>query len=145
MFSRIMTPIIAFLIGLVFMGELLDGQIIGPLKARLIDTAITIEILETEVEYLQDTCPESLICYEPYGAPVEAEYVLDGSIVIIKFVDASEMADDEEAYAVYTVDFKLNASICLIVAQFPTHVLGDPIMDSIGHEFLHCIVGDFHP
>lgn len=92
-----------------------------------------------------NTCPEDMYCYEPYGAPIAAEYVLDGAIVAIKFVDASEFKNGEEAYAIWEVDYDKNISWCLIKAQFPEQVLGDPRMDALGHELLHCITGNFHP
>ena len=89
--------------------------------------------------------PEHLICYEPYGAPVEAEYVLQGTILKVIWTAPEDMPEDTEAYARWVVDWDANASWCVIHAQFPEQVLGDPRMDALGHELLHCLVGDFHP
>lgn len=94
---------------------------------------------------LADTCPESMICYEPYGAPVEPEYILDGSIVLVRFVDASTLPDGLEAYAEYVADFDANISFCVITTVMPQQMLGDPAMDALGHEMLHCLTGAFHP
>lgn len=139
MFYRSIVALIAFLIGVYGTLLLYDTYVIDPLQG-------TIKDLTLEVAYLQDTCPESLICYEPYGSAVEAEHVMDGSLVTVEFVDADDpKLEGVEAWAEWVISVEHNVSACHITAQFPTHVLGDPIMDSLGHEFLHCIVGSFHP
>lgn len=33
---------------------------------------------------------------------------------------------------------------CTIWGPIPKHVYGDDAMDTLGHEFLHCIAGSFH-
>lgn len=93
-----------------------------------------------------NACPEHLICYEPYGAPVEAQHILNGSIVQVTFVaDDDERLQGNEAVAAWVVDYESNLSWCAITAQMPEQVLGDPRMDALGHELLHCIAGNFHP
>lgn len=136
MFEKIAYYLITFLLGILL--ALHWSKAILPDPQEFADVSAQLEEALT-------MCPENLICYEPYGVPVQAEYVMDGSLVAITFVDESDMPTDTEAYATYYPDFETNMSVCVITAQFPTHILGDPIMDSIGHEFLHCIVGDFHP
>lgn len=89
--------------------------------------------------------PDDLYCYEPYGAPVEAEYVLDGSVVLVRFIDKSDMPDGYDAYAEYIADFDANISLCVITTMMPEQVLGDSRMDALGHELLHCLTGAFHP
>jgi len=89
--------------------------------------------------------PSDQVCYEPYGPPVIAEYFLRGSIVMVNFIDKDDMPDGYEAYAEYTPDFDNNFSWCLITATLPEQVLGDPAMDALGHELLHCISGAYHP
>ena len=113
---------------------------------------ITVALLTTGIIKLMtnppppsDTCPETMVCYEPYGAPVEAEYVLTGAIVVVNFIDESEMPDGMEAYAEYVADFENNFAWCRITTLFPERMLGDPKMDALGHELLHCITGAFHP
>ena len=86
-----------------------------------------------------------MICYEPYGAPVEPEYILDGTIVLVRFVDSYTLPDGMAAYAEYVADFDANASFCVITTTLPEQTLGDPAMDALGHEFLHCLTGSFHP
>ena len=100
---------------------------------------------DAQLEEAFNACPESMVCYEPYGATPQAEYVMAGAMVKVDFVDASAMPAGTEAYATWIPDFEENYSICIITVQFPSHVLGDPIMDSLGHELLHCITGKFHP
>ena len=137
MTDRIGIPLIAFLLGVLLVGKLLTDEL---------NTATdTIVALNTQLEEALVTCPENSVCYEPYGAAPAAEYVMSGSIVMVQFLDESQMPPDVEAWAEFTPDFDTDISICLIAVQFPTHILGDPIMDSIGHEFLHCIIGNFHP
>lgn len=96
--------------------------------------------------YYADTCPENMYCYEPYGAPVEAEYVLQGAIVKVNFLpEGHQLLEGAEANATWVVDWDANASWCVINTQFPQQVLGDPRMDALGHELLHCLIGNFHP
>lgn len=93
-----------------------------------------------------NTCPETMYCYEPYGAPVEAEHVMQGAIVQVNFLPAGHQdLHGSEAIATWVVDYDNNVSWCVINTQFPEQVLGDPRMDALGHELLHCIIGEFHP
>lgn len=89
--------------------------------------------------------PEDLYCYEPYGAPVEAEYILLGSVVVVNFIAHEDMPDGLEAYAEYVADFENNLSFCKITTVMPERMLGDHRMDALGHELLHCLTGAFHP
>jgi hypothetical protein len=34
---------------------------------------------------------------------------------------------------------------CTLWINMPEQILGDPDMDGMGHELLHCLTGDFHP
>lgn len=114
---------------------LLSGVLLG----------VSVKRLAPDTPPPTDVCPESMICYEPYGAPVEAKYFLNGSIILVSFIDAADMPDGVEAYAQYAADFENNLSFCVITAVIPEQVLGDPRMDALGHELLHCITGAFHP
>ncbi len=123
MISRILYILIVFLAGL----------------------ALGIALIEERLDTATDTIATLNAQLEPHGVPPEAEHVLDLSIVRLVFKDASEMPPDTEAQAEYIVNLEESFSLCRIEAQFPTHTLNDPIMESIGHELLHCIVGNFHP
>ena len=107
--------------------------------------AFVVDPLQAKLDEALVTCPESMVCYEPYGADVQAEYVLQGSLVFIHWVPEGTLPDDTEAQAEWEVDYDSNMSVCLITATPPQHVLGDPYMDALGHELLHCLIGDFHP
>lgn len=100
---------------------------------------------DTAVQEALHTCPPDTFCYEPYGAPIQAEYVLKGTLVLVRWLPASQMPPNTEAYASWKVDFENNMSVCLLTATPPQQVLGDPRMDALGHELLHCLTGNFHP
>jgi hypothetical protein len=102
-------------------------------------------LLTPEPPHIPTQCPEGMVCYEAYGPPVEPEYILNGSLVVVQWVAEEDMPDGYEAYAQYSVDFENNASYCLITTTMPEQVLGDSKMDALGHELLHCITGAFHP
>jgi len=109
---------------------------------------VTVALLTTAVIKLMSddpTPPSDQVCYEPYGAPVEPEYILAGTVVSVKFVDPSDMPDGYAAYAIYQADLDTNWSVCHIVSMFPQQVLGDERMDALGHELLHCLTGAYHP
>ncbi len=81
-------------------------------------------------------------CYEPYGDPVTPEFLADMSLVHFNWIEGERgMA----AYASYVYDEETNSTICVVTARIPDEVIGDPDMDSFGHEVLHCATGDFHP
>ena len=108
-------------------------------------TTAVIKLMTDTPTALSDTCPETMVCYEPYGSSVEPEYILAGTIVQVKFVSADELPDGFEAYAQWEVDTDKNISWCIITTTLPKQVLGDAAMDALGHELLHCITGQFHP
>jgi len=84
---------------------------------------------------------EEEFCYAPYGGPVEPEFQAETTLVTVKWIKAER---GMEAYASWLYDSETNATICVITARMPDQVLGDPDMDSLGHELLHCLTGDFH-
>ncbi len=84
---------------------------------------------------------EICYCAEQYGVPVKPEYIADWAFVTFNWVEGEPgMA----AHASYVYDEETNSVICVVTARMPDNVLGDPEMDSIGHEILHCVTGDFH-
>lgn len=80
-------------------------------------------------------------CYTPYGVDVHPEFIADGGLVKMNWVEGER---GMKAWASYMYDEETNQVICLITARMPEQVIGDPDMDSLGHEFLHCMTGDFH-
>lgn len=81
------------------------------------------------------------VCYESYGAPVTPEYLADWAFVTFNWIEGEP---GMEAHASYVYDEETNSVICVVTARMPDRVLGDPEMDSIGHEIMHCVTGDFH-
>lgn len=126
------------LLAAIFWIILISGMFIGVMMLR--DPTSHLPIADiTPVEETE------LYCYEPYGAIIEPKYILNGTIVAVEFIDAGDMPDGTEAYARWSVDFDANVSYCVITAVLPEHMLGDPRMDALGHELLHCLTGEFHP
>jgi len=88
-----------------------------------------------------DVYDDGEYCYVPYGVGVHPEFVAGTSLIKMNWVEGERgMA----AFAAYMYDEETNSTICLITARMPDQVIGDPEMDSLGHEFLHCLTGDFH-
>ena len=81
-------------------------------------------------------------CYDPYGVSVTPEFVADWAFVTFNWVEGER---GMEALASYVYDEDTNSTICVVTARMPDQVIGDPDMDAIGHEIMHCITGDFHP
>ena len=82
-------------------------------------------------------------CYKPYGTDVQVEFSAEYSLIKINWIKGGR--GDVDSLASYYYDEETNATICVITARLPDQVLGDPDMDSLGHELLHCLTGDFHP
>lgn len=80
-------------------------------------------------------------CYVPYGENIRPEFIADGSFIKMNWVDGER---GMEAFASYMYDEETSLTICVITARMPDQIIGDPDMDSLGHEFLHCVTGDFH-
>ena len=80
-------------------------------------------------------------CYVPYGTGVHPEFIAGTSLIKMNWVEGER---GMVAYASYLYDEETNSTICLITARMPDQVIGDPEMDSLGHELLHCMTGEFH-
>lgn len=84
---------------------------------------------------------EGMYCYMPYGQPVIAEHYVDSTLVTIHWLDQER---GDVAWSEWVVDEEQSLSTCDIWAKRPMQPLGDPDMDALGHELLHCLIGDFH-
>jgi len=82
-----------------------------------------------------------LYCYDPYGEEVEQEWEVDSTTVHINWLDSERGG---EAWSSFYYDEETNSSLCAVYARRPEQILGDPDMDALGHEFLHCLIGEFH-
>lgn len=98
----------------------------------VVTLALLISYTQTRAEYY---------CYKPYGVSVVPEFLADMSLVHFHWVGGERgMA----AYASYIYDKETNSTICVVTARMPDQIIGDPEMDSFGHEVMHCATGDFH-
>lgn len=81
------------------------------------------------------------ICYSPYGQSPEPEFNAKTSLITIVWVEGEKGL---EATSSWLYDEETNTTVCVITARRPDAILGDPDMDSLGHELLHCLVGSYH-
>lgn len=81
-------------------------------------------------------------CYTPYGTEVKQEFKAKQTLVVVNYL---EQERGETVESSWLFDHTIETSLCEVWIRVPDQVLGDPDMDGIGHEFLHCIFGDFHP
>lgn len=82
------------------------------------------------------------VCYAPYGTDVgEGEFDALRSLIEIHWLYGER---GEEANSSWYYDEETDTSICVIWVHRPEQVLGDPDMDALGHEAMHCFIGDFH-
>lgn len=100
---------------------------------------------------------QGAVCYLNEGEEVKPEYEATGLILVVHWFDTAEelraaVAESEPGYDVTDLEGfslctrmpELNAAVCDIWVQRPTHVMGDMNMDTLGHEVLHGLMGDFH-
>jgi hypothetical protein len=62
------------------------------------------------------------------------------------FVEVRWSEADDEFYgkASWMIDEELELTTCVVEIPLPEKVWGSKEMDTVGHEFLHCVIGDFH-
>ena len=83
----------------------------------------------------------SLYCYAPYGKQPLAEFEAGTALVVVHWIDGERGG---EARSEFLYDASTDVSLCEIWVIRPEQILGDPDMDALGHETLHCLIGDFH-
>ncbi len=84
-----------------------------------------------------------LTCYEPYGSNVEPQFLADHAFIKVNYL-THPLPDGSEGAAMFIYDPETGISACELWVPVPMHVLGDPAMDTLGHELLHCLTGYFH-
>jgi hypothetical protein len=84
----------------------------------------------------------ALYCFNPYGTAVVPEYQATQSLIVVEWVTQGR---GEQVDSSWFYDEETDTSICKIWIRLPDQILGDPDMDGIGHEVLHCLTGAFHP
>jgi len=80
-------------------------------------------------------------CYEPYGTIVQPEYIATRTVIEVVWL-LGPRGDTAESSWHY--DEETGVSVCKIWVRLPEQILGDPDMDALGHEVLHCLTGNFH-
>jgi hypothetical protein len=90
---------------------------------------------------------EYAVCYEPYDPPF-VDYG-DANVhkveLTVHWIDTETATDNgAEAWSEFIILPEQDTSICDIYVQPPVAMLGDPLMDALGHEVLHCLAGNFH-
>lgn len=90
---------------------------------------------------LMSTAMAAEYCYAPYGQPVIATHYVDHAVIKVNWLDQDT---GEEAWSEWTIDEEQKLSTCEIWVKRPMQPLGDPDMDALGHEVLHCFIGNFH-
>jgi len=81
-------------------------------------------------------------CYDPYGSAVIPEWKANQTTILVTWTDAPRGGGANSEWMYDEVE---KISICRIWVRMPEQILSDPDMDSLGHEVLHCLTGDFHP
>jgi len=80
-------------------------------------------------------------CYEPYGPYVEPEFIATRTVIEVVWL-LGPRGDTAESSWHY--DEETGVSVCKIWVRLPDQVLGDPDMNALGHEVLHCLAGNFY-
>ena len=123
-----------------FIGVLL-GLAIGFLLTAFLHSG-TVRAEEPLVEVTLEVTAVEEYCYAPYPSPVTQEFKAARVLVEIEYLDTGrgELVESSWYY-----DEETDTTICKIWIRIPDDVIGDPDMDGLGHEFLHCMIGNFHP
>lgn len=91
-----------------------------------------------------------LVCYEGGDEAVKPEFELTNMSMTVHWFDTvpelQEATGRRDAEALSSCEHyeDLNMAFCEIWVVRPARVLGDAQMDSLGHEVLHGLMGDFH-
>lgn len=112
----------------------------------MLGVAVRTAVPETSAaEEVEETEEVTEYCYEPYGTDVTPEFKVTYSEVTIHWQDQPV---GDNVYADWTLYEDEDGELwteCELWIRVPEKILGDPDMDGNGHEFGHCVLGDFHP
>ncbi len=116
------------------------GLAIGFLLTAFLHSG-TVRAEEPLVEVTLEVTAVEEYCYTPYPSPVTQEFKAARVLVEIEYLDTGrgELVESSWYY-----DEETDTTICKIWIRIPDDVIGDPDMDGLGHEFLHCMIGNFH-
>ena len=113
-------------------------------------SAFPLSELYIELEYV----PEE-VCFENGNELVKPEFVVSNLLVTANWFNTAEELKAAVSELGYEVDESLELSLCEVHPEqnigwcevwlvIPKTVIGDPFMDSLGHEVAHGFFGDFH-
>ena len=124
---------------------LMQGVIIGVTVAFLLTAFLHSGIVRAEEPSVEVTLEVTAVeeyCYAPYPSSVTQEFKAARALVEIEYLDTGrgELVESSWYY-----DEETDTVLCKIWIRIPDDVIGDPDMDGLGHEFLHCMIGNFHP
>lgn len=116
------------------------NNFLGGLLAGLLAAIALLAMAEEEHEELEYDVKE--YCFEPYGTEVRPERMSTKFKGTVNWYHDGPRGGN--VYASWDIedDGTVDCELWLIM---PRQIMGDPDMDGIGHEFLHCVAGDFHP
>lgn len=95
------------------------------------------------------------VCFANGDELVKPEYIISNLLITVNWFDTEEELAEAVSARGYEVEESLELSECEIHPEQdigwcevwlvkPRTVIGDPFMDSLGHEALHGFFGDFH-
>ncbi len=83
-------------------------------------------------------------CYEGAEELVKPEYMIGNLLITMHWLPADQDDPEADGWSECLTDLENNIAWCDVYVTLPTHVLGDPHMDALGHEIMHGLTGDFH-
>lgn len=98
----------------------------------------------------RESASERLTCYENVGELVKPEFELNNVSLTVHWYNTVEelgsATGQHDAEALSSCEHYpvANMAFCEVWVARPRNVVGDPQMDSLGHEVLHGLMGDFH-
>ena len=95
------------------------------------------------------------VCFANGDELVKLEYLVSNLLLTVNWFDTEEELAEAVSALGYEVDQNLELSLCEVHPEQnigwcelwlvkPQTVIGDPFMDSLGHEAAHGFFGDFH-
>lgn len=105
--------------------------------------------------FMMNEAPAEDVCFENGDEPVKPEYVVSNMLFTVNWFNTAEELEAVVSALGYEVDESLELSECEVHPEqdigwcelwlvIPKTVIGDPFMDSIGHEAAHGFFGAYH-
>ena len=114
------------------------------MKLKYIVAGYVLLALAVSLSYAPRSEEVSEYCYDPYGQDVEAEHAVNYVYLRVIWNDNGRGGDAWSEWEIWEDENGEIFSECTVSVPPPQQILGDPDMDALGHEVLHCIIGNFH-